>query len=562
MSIFSEKTGKILLLFLFVGFSIYAKAQPANDNCASAISLGTLPTPGPCIGGLQNGTAVTLNNQSTVGATGENPYSYLTGCTGGGNMSAPALDTWYSFTASGTTANINLSGFPQANLGVWTGACGNLSGLSCLTVGGSGSGSLVITQLQIGQVYYIQISGNNTGTDPNFSLSVDNDIQCDDCLVQSSLTSTPAPNNGTYLPGEVVTFCFTVSEFSEQNTNWFHGVQITMGSGWTGVISSPVPASDCNYDPTPGPGNAGAGSWAYYNSVTSTATGQTFGAGFYFDNANIAGTNPGQNFGDPTNGNCTWTFCWNLTVDPGCTAGADLSVAVNTTGDGESGSWNSIACTGDAQSSASASMVCCDIPLTSFTNESCPGAANGSASATGQAGTAPYDYVWENSSGNVILTQNNLANGVASTATGLVAGTYTVTVTDANGCEQIVDITLTTIPCPTPTIAAPPAAASYQCIADVPAAPLLTWNDACSGTGTVAAVETNNGASCPLTITRTWTYTNPCGNFATVSQTITVDDTQPPVFSAPPGAVTVQCIGDVPAMTNLAWTDNCDGAGT
>jgi gliding motility-associated-like protein len=235
---------------------------------------------------------------------------------------------------------------------------------------------------------------------------------------------------------------------------------------------------------------------------------------------------------------------------------------IDTYSDYETGGYGVPGCSNDPTFPFSAVMVCCEIPLTSFTNESCPGAADGTASATGQAGVAPYDYVWENSAGNVILTQNNLANGVASIATGLVAGTYTVTVTDANGCVQIVDITLTTIPCPTPTIAAAPAAASYQCIGDVPAAPLLTWNDACSGTGTVAAVETNNGATCPRIITRTWTYTNPCGNFVTVSQTITVDDTQAPVFAAPPAAITVECIGDVPAMTNLAWTDNCDGTGT
>jgi hypothetical protein len=65
-------------------------------------------------------------------------------------------------------------------------------------------------------------------------------------------------------------------------------------------------------------------------------------AAFNFDNINVAGTNAGANFGDP--GNCGWTFCWNLTVDPGCAPGSDLTVTVNTTGDGESGSWASPGC--------------------------------------------------------------------------------------------------------------------------------------------------------------------------------------------------------------------------
>ena len=108
-----------------MGFASFA--QPSNDPCSGATSLGTLPTPGACIGGLQNGAPTTLTNQTTVGATAESPYIYQTGCSGG-NMTVFALDTWYSFVASGTTVNINVSGFPNANVAVYAGGCGNLAG--------------------------------------------------------------------------------------------------------------------------------------------------------------------------------------------------------------------------------------------------------------------------------------------------------------------------------------------------------------------------------------------------------------------------------------------------
>ena len=42
---------------------------------------------------------------------------------------------------------------------------------------------------------------------------------------------------------------------------------------------------------------------------------------------------------------------------------------------------------------------------------------------------------------------------------------------------------------------------------------------------------------------------------------ITADVTAP-VFATPPSNVTVECVADVPAMTDLGWTDNCDGVGT
>ena len=45
------------------------------------------------------------------------------------------------------------------------------------------------------------------------------------------------------------------------------------------------------------------------------------------------------------------------------------------------------------------------------------------------------------------------------------------------------------------------------------------------------------------------------------TQIITVDDNTAPVIAAAPVAVTVECIDDVPAMTSLSWTDNCDAGG-
>jgi gliding motility-associated-like protein len=56
------------------------------------------------------------------------------------------------------------------------------------------------------------------------------------------------------------------------------------------------------------------------------------------------------------------------------------------------------------------------------TNVACNGGNTGSASVTAAGGTGVYTYAWSPSSGN------------AATATGLIAGAYSVVVTDANGC--------------------------------------------------------------------------------------------------------------------------------
>jgi hypothetical protein len=52
--------------------------------------------------------------------------------------------------------------------------------------------------------------------------------------------------------------------------------------------------------------------------------------------------------------------------------------------------------------------------------------------------------------------------------------------------------------------------------------------DSCSGTNITLAVSTVTNVLCPLGVTRTWTYTNACGNVKSFSQTITAVDNNPP----------------------------------
>ena len=62
----------------------------------------------------------------------------------------------------------------------------------------------------------------------------------------------------------------------------------------------------------------------------------------------------------------------------------------------------------------------------------CAGAANGEIQSMGNSGIGTYDYLWDASTGSQ----------TTSTAVGLSAGTYTLTVTDSIGCSMVATLTL------------------------------------------------------------------------------------------------------------------------
>lgn len=71
---------------------------------------------------------------------------------------------------------------------------------------------------------------------------------------------------------------------------------------------------------------------------------------------------------------------------------------------------------------------------TVISNVSCHGGNNGSASVIASGGTPPYKYLWSPNGGS------------GSIATGLTVGTYTVLVTDANGCTATASVNITQPP--------------------------------------------------------------------------------------------------------------------
>jgi len=83
--------------------------------------------------------------------------------------------------------------------------------------------------------------------------------------------------------------------------------------------------------------------------------------------------------------------------------------------------------------------------------------------------------------------------------------------------------------------------------------------DNCPAAIVVAYVgDVNSGGSCPFTITRTYSLTDACGNAATATQLITVNDNIPPTASNPPSIAVAGCNMPVPAPDISFITDAAD----
>ncbi|RMF68754.1 MAG: gliding motility-associated C-terminal domain-containing protein, partial [Alphaproteobacteria bacterium] len=136
--------------------------------------------------------------------------------------------------------------------------------------------------------------------------------------------------------------------------------------------------------------------------------------------------------------------------------------------------------------------------------------------------------------------------------------TRTWTATDNCGNQTTQSQTITVQDTEAPVLAGVPADVTVECDA-VPAPASPTATDNCDADVEITFTEVRTDGDCPdsYTLTRTWTATDNCGNSSSLSQTITVQDTEAPVLAGVPADVTVQCDA-VPAPDTPTATDNCD----
>ncbi len=156
-------------------------------------------------------------------------------------------------------------------------------------------------------------------------------------------------------------------------------------------------------------------------SVTVTQPVSGISASTATTNVSCNGGNDGTVDLTVTGGTAPYTYLWSNTATTQNLAGLEAGTYDVTVTDANGCTTTASAEVGQPEVLSASGVA---------TNISCNGEIDGEVNLTVSGGTVPYTYVWSNTA-----TTQNLA--------GLEAGTYSVTVTDANGCTANASVTVT-----------------------------------------------------------------------------------------------------------------------
>jgi Ethanolamine utilization protein EutJ (predicted chaperonin) len=183
-----------------------------------------------------------------------------------------------------------------------------------------------------------------------------------------------------------------------------YNILVTDANGCTQTCSFTIGSPNCNLSATAVGTNPDCNG-AATGSIALSVTGGSGTLTFDWNNNTLDGIE------DPT-GLLAGTYSVTVTDGAGCTANASVTLT----------------------NPAALTLVCAQQnPVSTI------GGSNGSATVQISGGTAAYTVAW---SGAASGSQNQATAGTA-TITGLIAGTYNILVTDANGCTQTCSFTIT-----------------------------------------------------------------------------------------------------------------------
>ena len=248
--------------------------------------------------------------------------------------------------------------------------------------------------------------------------------------VNPELNITTQPLASTICAGSNTTFTAVASNAT--GYQW----QVNTGSGFTNITNSPIYSGATTSSLTVTGATANMTGYVYRavisgstgcspkNSNSAALTVSSVSGSITKTDISCNGGSNGSIFLTPSGGVLPYTFEWNDGVKTQNRTGLAPGVYTVTIKDVNG-------CTG-VTSVTIAEPTALVATAGTITNVACNGSATGSATVNVTGGTGSYTYAW-----NTTPVQTGM------TATGLAAGTYTVTVKDANSCSVTSAFTIT-----------------------------------------------------------------------------------------------------------------------
>lgn len=429
---------------------------PANDDCVAAI-------------------AISLGSQCTAGTNlNAAPSAYVPSC-----VPSVARDVWFSFIAPPSgSVHLNSGADFEHALAVWQGSCNNLTQVFCAENPLRCDGFVTVNGLESGQTYYVQIASRNNSAG-DVCLKIANGANPPDFLaleiaVEEECTGQDTAELQVTVSGGVQPYTFTGNTDGEiiASGETFL-VVVTDANGCEHSVSGVVDACEVG----------GCAITATIAAVQPKCFGEASGA---LTAQPLGGTAPYQ-YAWSNNGTtaviaglAAGTYSVTITDAAGCSVGlsqtlvapgavvitpapvaprcfGEASGAISTTTSGGTQPYQylwsnnataasisnlsagtymlTVTDTNGCKGTVSQTLTDPDpVTIAAFPeNPKCNGEATGSITADVDGGTDPYQYLWSN-------------NAATATINNLNAGTYTLTVTDANGCTGTSSQTLTNPP--------------------------------------------------------------------------------------------------------------------
>lgn len=102
---------------------------------------------------------------------------------------------------------------------------------------------------------------------------------------------------------------------------------------------------------------------------------------------------------------------------------------------------------------------------------------------------------------------------------------------------------------------------TLDCAGDIPTPVDLIWEGDCDGTATVTPIDAGDSDLCAGGVrTRTWSFTDMCGNPTEYVQTFTINPSTGGDFVDAPAGASVSCdLSDLAPIMDLVWEGDCEG---